>query len=185
MSLFHNYLPLEKGRGLLLNKLESTSPKDALCQVLLKIGPVVLKIKSLNLSMYFYFFVFISLEKDRSPHLSTLESPLPKDVLCQFWLKFAQWFWRSRFLNFVNVFLLFLNFLPLERVWTFVWTNKDSHHQRMLFTKFDCHWSSGPEEEDENVKSLWRSVQWTTGDQKSSLWLRWAKTKPVKKSVDV
>ena len=27
----------------------------------------------------------------------------------------AQWFWRRRFLNFVNVFSLFLNYLPLER----------------------------------------------------------------------
>ena len=32
-SLFHNYLPLEKGRVLHLNKIESPSPKDALCQV--------------------------------------------------------------------------------------------------------------------------------------------------------
>ena len=32
-SLFGNYLPLEKGGALHLNKLESPSPKDALCQV--------------------------------------------------------------------------------------------------------------------------------------------------------
>ena len=32
-SLICNYLPLEKGRALHLNKLESPSPKDALCQV--------------------------------------------------------------------------------------------------------------------------------------------------------
>ena len=32
-QLFNNYLPLEKGRALHLNKLESPSPKDALCQV--------------------------------------------------------------------------------------------------------------------------------------------------------
>jgi hypothetical protein len=25
-----------------------------------------------------------------------LESPSPKDDLCQVWLKLAQWFWRSR-----------------------------------------------------------------------------------------
>ena len=35
-SLFRNYLPLEKGGALNLNKLESPSPKDALCQVWLK-----------------------------------------------------------------------------------------------------------------------------------------------------
>ena len=32
-SLFRYYLPLEKGGVLCLNKLESPSPKDALCQV--------------------------------------------------------------------------------------------------------------------------------------------------------
>ena len=32
-SLFHYYLPLEKSEALHLSKLESTSPKDALCQV--------------------------------------------------------------------------------------------------------------------------------------------------------
>ena len=36
--LFLNYLPLEKGRALHMNKLESTSPKDALCQVWLKLA---------------------------------------------------------------------------------------------------------------------------------------------------
>ena len=36
-SLFLNYLPLEKGVAPHLNKLKSTSPKDALCQVWLKL----------------------------------------------------------------------------------------------------------------------------------------------------
>ena len=35
-SLFHNYLTLEKGVALHLNKLESPLPKDALCKVWLK-----------------------------------------------------------------------------------------------------------------------------------------------------
>ena len=33
ISQFPNYLPLEKGVDLHLNKLESPLPKDALCQV--------------------------------------------------------------------------------------------------------------------------------------------------------
>ena len=48
-------------------------------------------------------------------HLKTLESPSPKDALCQDWLKLAQWLWRRRFFNFVNVFSLFRNYLPLEK----------------------------------------------------------------------
>ena len=37
-SLFRNYLPLERDGVLHLNKLESPSPKDALCQVWLKLA---------------------------------------------------------------------------------------------------------------------------------------------------
>ena len=37
-SLFHYYLPLEKAMVLYLNKLESPSPKDFLCQVWLKLA---------------------------------------------------------------------------------------------------------------------------------------------------
>jgi hypothetical protein len=34
------------------------------------------------------------LEKGYPFRLNTLESPLPKDDLCQVWSKLAQWFWR-------------------------------------------------------------------------------------------
>ena len=44
-------------------------------------------------------------------HLKKLEFPSPKDALCQIWLKLAQRFWKRRFLNFVNVFSLFRNYL--------------------------------------------------------------------------
>ena len=44
-SIFRNYLPLEKGEALHLNKHESPSPKDVLCQVWLKLGQVVLQKK--------------------------------------------------------------------------------------------------------------------------------------------
>ena len=40
--------------------------------------------------------------------------PSPKNALCQIWLKLGQWFWRRRFLNFVNIFSLFRYYLPLE-----------------------------------------------------------------------
>ena len=43
--LFRNCLPMEKGWALHLNKLESPSLKASLCQVWLKIGPVVLEEK--------------------------------------------------------------------------------------------------------------------------------------------
>ena len=48
-------------------------------------------------------------------HLQKFESPSPKDALCQVWLKLAQWFWLRGFFNFINVFWLFQNYLPLEK----------------------------------------------------------------------
>ena len=48
-----------------------------------------------------YFFIFVNLltlfryylplEKERNLHLNKLESPLPKDALCQVWLKLTEW----------------------------------------------------------------------------------------------
>ena len=47
-------------------------------------------------------------------HLNKLESPSPKDSLCQVLLKLAQWF-RRRFKNFINLFLLFRKYLFLDK----------------------------------------------------------------------
>ena len=64
-----------------------------------EIGSVVLEKKIFyTSSMYFrYFCNNLPLEKGGVLHLNKLESPSPKDVLCQVWLKLAQWFWRWRF----------------------------------------------------------------------------------------
>ena len=48
-------------------------------------------------------------------YLNKLDSPSPKDALCQVWLKLAQWFWKRRFLNKLKAFSLFRNYLPLEK----------------------------------------------------------------------
>ena len=48
-------------------------------------------------------------------YLNIHELHSPKDALCQIWLKLAQWFLRRIFKDFVNVFSLFRNYLPLEK----------------------------------------------------------------------
>ena len=40
---------------------------------------------------------YLPSEKGGDLHMHKLESPWPKDALCQVWLKLAQWFWRRRF----------------------------------------------------------------------------------------
>ena len=47
-------------------------------------------------------------------HLNKFKSPSPR-MLSAKWLKLSKWFWRRGFLNFVNVFSLFRNNLPLKR----------------------------------------------------------------------
>jgi hypothetical protein len=49
-----------------------------------------------NFSAFLLFRYYLPLEKGDPLHLNTLESPPPKDDLCQVWLKLALWFWRSR-----------------------------------------------------------------------------------------
>ena len=64
-----------------------------LCAIsLVEIGPLILKKKFVNVfSLFPYYF---PLEKGVTLHLRKLESPSPKDALCQVWLKLAQWFLR-------------------------------------------------------------------------------------------
>ena len=60
--------------------------------------------------------------------LNKLKSPSTKHELYQVWLKLAQWFGRRRFLyNFVNLFLLFYNYLHLDK-------GKALHLKKVEFT---------------------------------------------------
>ena len=47
-------------------------------------------------NVFSLFRNYLPLEKGGALHLKKLESPLPKDALCQVWLKLAQWFWIRR-----------------------------------------------------------------------------------------
>ena len=113
--LFPNYLPFKKGVVLHLNKLESPSPNNVLCQFCLKLD------QWFGRRRFFCFQLIVTISQLFRPlrrtwlFIDKLESPPPNDALCQVWLKLAQWFWRKRFLKVVNLFLLFPNYLPLEK----------------------------------------------------------------------
>jgi hypothetical protein len=66
--------------------------------------------------VYFYSFAIIFPWTWAIPFIwrKKLESPTPNKDLCQVWLKFAQWFWRSRFINDTTPFLHFCDYLPFE-----------------------------------------------------------------------
>jgi hypothetical protein len=96
--LFRYYLPLEKGYSLGLNKLESPSPKDDLCQIWLKLAQWFWRGRFLNDPILFLHFCdYLPFEEDLALYLNKLEFPLPKENLYQVWLNLASWFWRRRF----------------------------------------------------------------------------------------
>ena len=59
---------------------------------------------------------------------------------CDVNLIYIQWFWRSRFFNFLNAFLLFHHYLPLEKGVALHLTNFHQFHPRMLPAKFGWNW---------------------------------------------
>ena len=96
--LYHFILfSVEKGMAFHLNKHYLPSPKYALCQVRLKLVLWFLRSRFLKfVNVFSLFRYYPPLEKGGALHLNKLESPLPKDALCQVWLKLAQWFWRRK-----------------------------------------------------------------------------------------
>ena len=108
---------MEKRHGPSIEQTSTPFTQVPFVPSLEEISPVGLqKIFKFHFKMYFHYFVIIlPLEKEMALHLKKLESPSPQDALFQVWLKLAQWFWRRTFLNFMNVYLLFRNYLPLEK----------------------------------------------------------------------
>ena len=80
---------------------------------------------------------------------------ITQGCLCQVWLKLAQWFWRSRFFIFVNVFFYFVINSPWKRVWPFIWTNLNLFNPRMLCAKFVWNWPSNSAEEDFKISLMY------------------------------
>jgi hypothetical protein len=94
-SHFYNYLPFEADLAIYLNKTESPSPKDNLYHVWLYLACWFWRRRFLKIfSVFLHFRYYLPLEKGNPLHFNKLESPPPKDDLCQVWLKLAQWFWR-------------------------------------------------------------------------------------------
>jgi hypothetical protein len=92
------YLPFEEDLALYLNNLAFPLPKDDLYQLWLKLVCWFWRRRFLKIFIVFLLFCdYLPLERGNPLHLKNLESPPPKDDLCQVWLKLAQWLWtRSR-----------------------------------------------------------------------------------------
>ena len=88
--------------------------------------------KNINFMRIYWFIIWTKL------------NPVHQRMFC---VKFG-WNWPSgsgeqNFIYFVNVFSLFLSYLPLEKSGPFIWTNLNPLHLSMLCAKFDWNWPSG------------------------------------------
>ena len=136
----HFYLLFKNWKVLICKRLNYFI-KECFMPSLVEIGPVILenlnplhqrmlcakfcwnwlsgsiKRRFLNLANIFSLFLnYLPLEKVEALYLNKFESPSLKDPLYKIWMLFALWFWRRRFLNFINAFSVFRNYLPLEKV---------------------------------------------------------------------
>ena len=144
--LFRYYLPLEKGRG---PSYEQTCiPSIKGCFVLFLVGPMVLEKKIFEYFQYNFTFSLLSPLGEERGLSFQLESPSPKDALCQILLFCSQWFWRRRFLNIFNRNLIFYFISPCWRAWAFVSTNLNSLYEKMLCAKLGWNKPSSTGEED-------------------------------------
>ena len=168
--LFYCHLPLEKGRALNLNKLENTLPKDALCQVWLK------------LTQWFWrtsFFYFVDVFSLLSPlgkgrgHAS--EQTYPRMLCAKFGWNWSSGSGEEDFLISSIYFCYFVIFYPWKRAGPFIWTNLYALHPNMLCAKFGWNWPGGSGEEDENVKTRTDDGQQPIKKAHLSFQLRWAK----------
>ena len=100
--LFRNYLPLEKDGALHLNNFT----KGYFVLSIVEIGRLRFWRRFSSMSMYFHYIVIISPWKRAALalYMNKLDSPSAWDDICHVWLKLAQWFWRWRFLKFIDVF---------------------------------------------------------------------------------
>ena len=136
--------PLEKGVILHLNKLEFPSPKDALCQVWLKLVK----------RFYSWRFLNFPFHKGVALYVNKLEFPSPQKMLCpQF-----RWDWlivsgEEDFKISSMHFRYIVIISPWRRVWPFIWTNESPSLKDAL-----C-------KENENVKSLEGTDRRTDGRQ--------------------
>ena len=125
-----------------LKKLESPSSKNDLCWDWLKLTHWFCRRFFNFVNVFSLFHYYLPFEKGWALHLNKLESPLHKEALCQVWLKLVQWFLRI-FLNFVDVFSLFVIISPWKRAGPFICIKLTHLHPKMHCAKFGWHWFSG------------------------------------------
>ena len=171
-SIYFHYFIIAspwKGVALHLNKLESPSSKDSLCQVCINLAWWFRRKGSYKiLNKYICYFIIIFPWKKVWPFIWTNLNPLHPTMYCA---KF-DWNWPScsgeGIFKFANVLLLFRYYLPLEKGWALHLHNLSPHHPSMLCAKSD---SSGSWEEDFKISLRMIATRMIPSPASSSLYV--------------
>jgi hypothetical protein len=133
--LFCYYLPLEKSNPLHLSELESTSPKDDLCQVWLELALWFWRRFLKDPILFLHFFDYLPLWRGPGPlskKKKNLNSLHPRLICTKF-----DWFWpagsgKEDFWSFSVHFYFFTIISPWRSAILFVCTNLNPLSQRMI-----------------------------------------------------
>ena len=115
-----------------------------------------------SIQIYHYIITMINRNKAlfsfgewKVPYLTKLEYLSPTDALCHIWLTLAQWFWRRRFSNFVNVFSLFRCYFRHPRMFGWTWLNGSV----LIFSKVRKRRLSSKRRRIVKIQSKWNSLR--------------------------
>ena len=98
---------------------------------------------------FLHFCNYLPFEEDLALNLNNSDFTLPKDDLCQIWLKLACLFWRRRFFFNVNICKYSFPYCGSSRPpGIMMLTILNLHYIRKLSCKYDLFWLSGSGEED-------------------------------------
>ena len=122
-------------------------------------------------------------EKNDVLLLKKIESPLPKDFICQLELKLCQWFWRIRIVKVVNVILLCCYYISLKIGHCSYFNKFKSSLPNDALCQVWLKLTPGSGKFKPKCKSLWRQ-QWRQTKEFWSEKLTWAFSSGKFKSIN-
>ena len=124
------------------------SLEDDMWQVWLKLAHWFCRRRLLKFVNVFPLILISLLGKGGDFHLKKLKSPSLKDALCNVWWNWPTGSVEEDFKILSMYFRYFVIISPWKRAGSFIWTNLNPLHPRMLCAKFGWKWLSGSGEED-------------------------------------
>ena len=125
-----------------LNKLESPSPKGALCHVWLKMTQWFWRKKISISSMYFRYFVIISPWKRVCPSFEQSWTPITQVCFVPSLVEIGNVVLEKIIFKISSLYIFYFVIISLWGGGSFIWENFNPHYQRMHFAKIGCNWHS-------------------------------------------